>query len=460
MIIDTFMLYNELDLLEIRLTELYAVFDTFVILEVNHTHTGMKKPFYFLDNISRFQKYLDKIQYSVVDIPYPNERIDDISTNWLREHFNRDVIQGEIEKLKLNDDDIIISSDLDEIVDSDLLVKLRNKDIVIEHGIFYRLELDLYYYNIETKCETKWDASKLFTYSTLKNTDRTLTQIRFINTGPTASILHQAGWHLSSFGDKNAVYTKLSSIAEAPLPRVTYARDLDFLDSQIKNNRRYFDDVQLIHIPLNENTYVPKYFKSKKPVKVSIACLIYKSVRWLKFVKEQVEKYTNLDENEFYFVANDACDAVLEYLKNNNIHHYIHTNTEEQRKEWYINNVYRAWNTAGRMAKGEYVVFINSDMAFTPGWLDRLLERTAEKSNAIFTSRLVERGILSSGCYGIERNFGNVPDDYMEEAFLNFSKIVSKREVYPSGLYMPCLIKKNIFRRHWILSRRKYCARF
>lgn len=38
-------------------------------------------------------------------------------------------------------------------------------------------------------------------------------------------------------------------------------------------------------------------------VKVSVACLIYKSVRWLKFVYEQVKKYTNLNENEFYFVA-------------------------------------------------------------------------------------------------------------------------------------------------------------
>jgi hypothetical protein len=109
-------------------------------------------------------------------------------------------------------------------------------------------------------------------------------------------------------------------------------------------------------------------------VKISIACLIYKSTRWLAFVYDQVRKYTDLTDNEFYFVANDACDNVLTYLKENNIPHYIHNNTEEQRKEWYINNVYRAWNTAGRVAKGEFVVFINSDMAFTPGWLDSLVQ--------------------------------------------------------------------------------------
>lgn len=176
-------------------------------------------------------------------------------------------------------------------------------------------------------------------------------------------------------------------------------------------------------------------------IKVSIACLIYKSVRWLKFVEEQVKKYTNLEGNEFYFVANDACPEVLAYLVDNKIHHYVHTNTEEQRKEWYINNVYRAWNTAGRVAKGEYVVFINSDMAFTPGWLDRLMDRYDD--NKIVTSRLVERGIMRSGLYGIEKNFGNVPADYRDAEFNEYSKTIVEPVLKPSGLYMPCLIKKE-----------------
>lgn len=176
-------------------------------------------------------------------------------------------------------------------------------------------------------------------------------------------------------------------------------------------------------------------------VKVSVACLIYKSTRWLDFVYEQVKKFTNLEENEFYFVANDANDQVLNHLKEKNIPHYIHNNTEEQRKEWYINNVYRAWNTAGRMAKGEYIVFINSDMAFSPRWLEILQEDIAD--NICLCSRLVERGIMTSGTYGIERNFGNVPEDYNEGGFLNFCENIKEDTEHPSGLYMPMLIKKE-----------------
>lgn len=176
-------------------------------------------------------------------------------------------------------------------------------------------------------------------------------------------------------------------------------------------------------------------------VKISIACLIYKSTRWLDFVYEQVQKYTDLNDNEFYFVANDASEMVLNHLKDKNIPHYIHNNTEEQRKEWYINNVYRAWNTAGKMAKGEYVVFINSDMAFSPRWLEILQESIND--NICICSRLVERGVLSSGTYGIEKNFGNVPEDYNEKAFLDFYDKIKENIIYPSGLYMPMLIKKE-----------------
>ena len=176
-------------------------------------------------------------------------------------------------------------------------------------------------------------------------------------------------------------------------------------------------------------------------IKVSIACLIYKSTRWLDFVYDQVKKYTNLEENEFYFVANDACDAVLNHLKEKKIPHYIHNNTEEQKKEWYINNVYRAWNTAGRMAKGEYIIFINSDMAFSPRWLEILQEVITD--NMCLCSRLVERGVLRSGTYGIEENFGNVPEDYNENGFLSFYENNKKNTLHSSGLYMPMLIKKE-----------------
>tara|TARA_B110000261_G_C13075227_1_gene353771 strand:+ start:1171 stop:1911 length:741 start_codon:yes stop_codon:yes gene_type:complete len=176
---------------------------------------------------------------------------------------------------------------------------------------------------------------------------------------------------------------------------------------------------------------------------ISYVCLIYKSTKWLQFVYEQFHKYTTLnDGDEFYFVANDAYPEVLDYLKNNpNIKHYIHENTEDQKKEWYINNVYRAWNTAARKAKGEYVVFLNSDFAFSPDWEVNLCKHIND--NMCVCSRLVERGVLRSGTYGIEQNFGNNYNDYDEKSFLNYVNEIKEDKIHKNGLYMPLLIKKK-----------------
>lgn len=183
--------------------------------------------------------------------------------------------------------------------------------------------------------------------------------------------------------------------------------------------------------------------ESTQKLRFSIVSLIYKSVSWLEFVYRQVMIFSDLKGSEFFFVANDADRAVIDYLKANRIRFYTHENTEEQKKEWYINNVYRAWNTAGSKCKGDFVVFINSDMAFTPNWLENLF--LAYDGRNCITSRLVESAKLKSGTYGIEKNFGRLINEFNENAFQAFANLVSKKELKDSGLYMPLLIKKSDF---------------
>ena len=192
--------------------------------------------------------------------------------------------------------------------------------------------------------------------------------------------------------------------------------------------------------------YIENSIKLKNIVfkpKVSIICLIYKDIGWLEFVYQQVLKFTNLSENEFFFVANGATQEVKDYLYNNYIPHYIYDHTDEQKQEHYINNVYRAYNYGVEMAKGDFAALINSDMAFTDNWLENLLNKY--NGNNCVASRLVECGKISTGKYGIEKNFGNDFNDYMEDDFCNYASELSENKLEDSGLYMPLLVNITHF---------------
>lgn len=192
-------------------------------------------------------------------------------------------------------------------------------------------------------------------------------------------------------------------------------------------------------------TYVEQYREEVFKPKFSIVCLVYKSVAWLDFVYEQVFRYTDMTDKEFFFVANDANDAVLSHLRENYIPHYIYTNTPEQQEEWYVNNVYRAYNFAADKALGDFVVFINSDMAFTPGWFDHLWQ--AYNGTNCVVSRLVESGKLPSGQYGVERNFGRDYSSYQESQFQQYARELAEAKITDGGLFMPLLIRKEHFQR-------------
>jgi glycosyltransferase involved in cell wall biosynthesis len=177
--------------------------------------------------------------------------------------------------------------------------------------------------------------------------------------------------------------------------------------------------------------------------KYSIACLIYKSTEWLEFVYGQVLKFTDLSDIEFYFVTNDADKHVIDYLINNHIPHYVYKNSDSQRSEWYINNVYRAYNYAASVAKGDFVVLINSDMCFSEGWFDALV--AGYDGRNVVSSRLVESGKLKTGLYGIEKNFGTDVTSYKEADFLHFAKSISKNQIAEGGLYMPLFFRREHF---------------
>jgi beta-1,4-mannosyl-glycoprotein beta-1,4-N-acetylglucosaminyltransferase len=253
-IVDCFTFYNELDMLKFRLEYLYNTVDYFVLVEATVTHSGNPKPLFFEDNKSIFSKYLDKIVHVVVNDMPKNEisillkRIKHINSTKRREIFQRKCIQRGIEKLSLQDDDIIIISDCDEIPNRNIL-----KDNKIDK--VYSLVQDLYYYNPTFQDKNKWTQSKICDYNTYKFYKNDTQFIRMIQT---SNLIYNGGWHFSYFGNIDFIVNKLRNFCHYDwFENMSY----DEIKNRIESGKFLLDSTELIKIPISENKNLPEGYE-------------------------------------------------------------------------------------------------------------------------------------------------------------------------------------------------------
>lgn len=107
MIIDAFILNDELDLLELRLGQLDSVVDYFVFVEAARNFMGAPKPLYYQENQQLFSKWHSKIRHVVCP---PSQ-----AGSWEFEKVQREVLVNMIHSLNPFEDDTLSFSDLDEI---------------------------------------------------------------------------------------------------------------------------------------------------------------------------------------------------------------------------------------------------------------------------------------------------------------------------------------------------------
>ena len=155
-IYDCFQYFDEDFLLDLRLNILNKYVKKFIISEATYTHNGSKKKLNF--NINKFKKFQDKIVYIVVeDAPPDIKKIlnsdNEIEKNrklilngMARDYFQRENLARGL--IDVNDNDIVMISDLDEIPNLDNLnfSTIKNKVIIFQQKMFY-YKLNLYYEN-------------------------------------------------------------------------------------------------------------------------------------------------------------------------------------------------------------------------------------------------------------------------------------------------------------------------
>lgn len=251
-IVDCFTFYNELDMLKFRLEYLYDTVDYFVLVEATLTHAGHPKPLYFEHNKSMFSKYLDKIVHVIVtDLPKnPVLRLIKLNTtrlNWSREMKQRMHIHEGIERLKLEDNDRLIISDLDEIPNKDVL---RGS---YEFGA-YALSQDLYYYTLNYKANQPWDLAKLIDYKTYKTFNSPqIIRSKLLD----LPRIKNGGWHFSYFGNIDFIVNKIRNFCHEDWFRTLSYDDIKqkVLKGELMSG---YQHCTLRYILVSDNTNLPE----------------------------------------------------------------------------------------------------------------------------------------------------------------------------------------------------------
>ena len=254
-VIDAFVFYNELDMLYYRLETLEHYVDYFVLVESTHTHNGFPKTLYFNGNKSRFSKFLHKIVHVILDdFPHkiPDSSPPDIvgfsdGRQWINEAFQREI--GIPRGLKIipniHADDYVVCSDLDEIVNPSIIQDIRDCKIT---GDRHSLEMDMYYYNL-TNYLGKWHAPCL---------QKVRCAMEYSGRWSYTSILPDAGWHLSYFGDSGFIQNKLKHFGHQEYNKDEYTNE-DKINAAIKSGTDLFnrDNVTITKIEIKDNPNLP-----------------------------------------------------------------------------------------------------------------------------------------------------------------------------------------------------------
>ena len=226
MIVDSFLFFQELEILLIRLEYLYKIVDKFIIVEAKESFTGKEKGFIFEKNIKLFEKYLDKIYYfkisdthksyeSLIDflskkdqeiykkiqsILLKHDYYDKQKLHYVLDTYHRECLHIPMSKICKNDD-LIIISDLDEIPKDEILKNIGNfkKPLVCRQNEFK------YYLNLYSN--NKWKGSIIDRYSVIKN--KSLNILR--KESNKFNILYPGGYHFTSIGKENEIINKIEN---------------------------------------------------------------------------------------------------------------------------------------------------------------------------------------------------------------------------------------------------------
>jgi hypothetical protein len=254
-IYDCFPFYNELDLLELRLTELYEKVDHFVLVEADTTYTSRPKPFYFEENKQRYSQFLDKIIHiKVTDMPRNPDA-------WVNDVFQRNQIARGI--VDADPDDLILISDCDEIIRPEALdyMKTSNQSLFALRMTLHNFKFN--YMKLNPDRYSPWSMAGKRSFFDEIGADA-FRQLRFQffdkpyqfkNDG--CEVIEHAGWHFGYMGDKEWLLDKAQSFAHTEVNTPEFLKQID-PDASIASRTEWNQSSDARYEIVELDSYFPK----------------------------------------------------------------------------------------------------------------------------------------------------------------------------------------------------------
>ncbi len=224
--------------MEIRLNELYQYVDKFVLVESTHSFSGKCKPLYYdqVKNSHVFAPFQDKIIHIIFEMcPKPSR--------WDNEDDQRNYIKAGLARAK--PDDIIIVSDIDEIINP--LVFPILKQIYVPG----RLEMKNYYYYFNCRSNNNWSFPAFCRFNDYRSA-------RFLRNSDYHQVLiSNAGWHFGYLMSPERIALKLETFSHSEYDTDFY-KNINHIKSCMDSNSDLFgrDSVEYFIETLDAPKYV------------------------------------------------------------------------------------------------------------------------------------------------------------------------------------------------------------
>lgn len=168
----------------------------------------------------------------------------------------------------------------------------------------------------------------------------------------------------------------------------------------------------------------------------SILIPTWNNLELLKICVASIEK-NSFHKHQIILHINQGSDGSLEWAAKNK---YSYTFSEQNV------GVCHALNAMAKLAKTDYIVYMNDDMYACPDWDTHLMEAIKEQGNEYFyfSGTMIEPTGKSNKCVLSPNNYGTTAENFKENELLAFLKIAQKNDWFGAS-WPPSVVHKNLW---------------